>query len=74
MTLEELEQLPREMLTPAQIAPVYGADPQLIRIQARERPELLGFPVSILGSRVKIPKRPFIRFMRELTTEGSEST
>lgn len=65
MTLDQLEALPAEVLTCAQVAPVLCANPATLHLQALERPELLGFPVIVAGSRVKIPKRPFIRFMRE---------
>lgn len=68
LTLDELEALPVEVLTCAQVAPVLGANPATIHGQATDRPELLGFPVIVAGSRVKIPKRPFIRFMREGVT------
>jgi hypothetical protein len=63
MTLDEIAALPVEVLTPAQIAPVLHLDQDTIRGQARECPELLGFPVVVAGNRVKIPKRPFLRFM-----------
>ena len=63
MTLDDLKRLDREFLTPAQVADVLGCDPQGIRVWARQRPEGLGFPVCIVGSRTKIPKRPFIQFM-----------
>lgn len=63
MTLDELEALPVEVLTPAQVAPVLCLDQDTIRGQARECPELLGFPVVVAGNRVKIPKRPFLMFM-----------
>lgn len=63
MTLDDLKRLDREYLTPAQVAEVLGCDPQGIRVWARQRPEGLGFPVCIVGSRTKIPKRPFIQFM-----------
>lgn len=63
MTLDELEALPVEVLTPAQVAPVLHLDQDTIRGQARECPELLGFPVVVAGSRVKIPKRTFVKFM-----------
>lgn len=65
LTLDELAALPVEVLTCAQVAPLLGANPATIHGQAVERPELLGFPVIVAGRRVKIPKRPFIRFMRE---------
>ena len=64
MTLAELEALPTEVLTCQQIAPILGANPATIHGQATDRPELLGFPVIVMGRRVKIPKRPFIAFMR----------
>lgn len=63
MTLEDLAALPGEVLTPAQVAPVLHLHQETIRAQARERPELLGFPVIVAGSRVKIPKRAFLRHM-----------
>jgi hypothetical protein len=63
MTLDEIAALPVEVLTPAQIAPVLHLDQDTIRGQARTCPELLGFPVVVAGNRVKIPKRPFLRFM-----------
>ena len=33
--------------------------------QAMKDPTKLGFPVIVHGTRVKIPKQPFVRFMRE---------
>lgn len=65
MTLDEIEAIPGEVLTPAQVAPVLHLDQDTVRGQAHERPELLGFPVIVAGNRVKIPKRPFLAFMRE---------
>ena len=63
MTLEDIKAMDREMLTPEIVGKVIGSDPQKIRITARQRPYLLGFPVCIIGNRVKIPRRPFISFM-----------
>ena len=64
MTLEELDGIPFEYLTPAQVAGVIRVNPQSIRTQAYEAPERLGFPVIQVGSRVLIPKRAFIMFMK----------
>ena len=50
------------MLTPAQVAPVLGCNPQDIRVTARQAPELLGFPVAVIGTRTKIPRRAFLRW------------
>lgn len=63
MTLDDIRKIDREFLTPAQVAEVLGCDPQGIRVWARQRPEGLGFPVCLVGSRIKIPKVPFLRFM-----------
>jgi hypothetical protein len=64
LTLNDLENIDRDWLTPAQVAPVLGADPNYIRGQAHAEPDKLGFPVIVIGTRVKIPRIPFINFMR----------
>ncbi len=64
MTLQELEAIKEETLTPAQVGPIIGFNPQSIRIQAHENPELLGFPVICTRKRVRIPKQAFLAFMR----------
>ena len=63
MTLEEIRMLDREFLTPAQIAPILGVDPQDVRVAAKQCPEMLGFNVAVIGSRVKVPRLAFIRWM-----------
>lgn len=63
MTLQEIKALDREYLTPAQIAPILGCDAQDIRVAARQRPDLLGFSVSVIGTRVKVPRLAFIKWM-----------
>ena len=64
MTLDEIEAIPDEVLTPAQVAPVLHLDQDTVRGQARTCPARLGFPVIVAGSRVKIPKKSFVKFMR----------
>lgn len=71
LTLEQIEALDAEVLTCAQVAPLLASNPATIHGQAMERPELLGFPVIVAGRRVKIPRRPFVRFMREGRREDS---
>lgn len=63
MTLDELRGLDRETITPAIAARVLGCDPQWIRVAAHQDRSLLGFPVVVLNSRVKIPRLAFIKFM-----------
>ena len=64
MTLQELEQLPKEMLVPTDIAPILGCTPYSINIATRDGKNPFPFPVIRMGSRVRIPKTPFIKFMR----------
>ena len=63
MTVAEIQAYPAEYLTADQIAPILGANPDTIRRQAREAPELLGFPRTVIGRRVRFPKRPFLQFL-----------
>ncbi len=64
MTLREIEQLDTEVLLPAQVAEVLGCFQYSITTQARENAAALGFPVIITGTRVRIPKEAFVRFMK----------
>ncbi len=64
ITLEDLERLESPVITAAQAAPFLRTDPNLIRWQAHHEPEKLGFPVSVAKSRVKIPRLPFLEFIR----------
>ena len=63
-TLPELtRKTDREYFTADEICGVLAINPQTIRDTARQRPELLGFPVILTGSRVRIPRIPVLRFM-----------
>lgn len=66
MTLNEIKTSDKVMLTPADVAEALGVDAQGIRVMAREQPERLGFPVTVVGRGghgVRIPRVPFLRFM-----------
>ena len=63
LTLQDIKQMEKDIITPAEAAQVVGCDPQLIRLEARERPENLGFPVIIVRNRTKIPRVAFIKYM-----------
>ena len=63
MTLRELEQLPKEMLIPADIAPILGCTPYSINVAVKKGTQF-PFPVILMGTRVRIPKMPFIKFMK----------
>ena len=51
------------VLTPEDVAPALGLDPNSIRHQAKENPLMLGFPVCRTGSTTTIPRRPFLRWL-----------
>ena len=63
MTLAELKQLDKDVLTCKDVSGILMCSEQTLHMQAKERPEMLGFPVICVGNRVKIPKQAFIRFM-----------
>ena len=63
MTLNDIRGLDKPFLTPKEVAGVLGSDPQTIRVTARQRPELVGFPYTFTGNRMKIPRIPFLNFM-----------
>ena len=68
-TLQELRELPKEILSPDDISGVLHCHPYSINLAAQSDPGKLGFPVVVMGSRIRIPKAAFIRFM-----EGIEET
>ena len=63
MTLKDIAELDKEVLTCKDIAPILGYGEYQIHEQAIEHPELLGFPVIVIRRRVKIPKGAFIAYM-----------
>jgi hypothetical protein len=69
MTIQEIRDCPREFLIPREVAEVLGTDPNTIRACARLCPERLGFKVALIGHRVKIPRRSFLRWLGDETEE-----
>ena len=63
MTITDIKSLTSITITPEQAASVIGCSAQNIRVAAAQRPELLGFPVIRVGTRTKIPRVPFIKFL-----------
>lgn len=63
MTLDDIKSMEKEIITPAIAADVLGCDPHSIRVVAHTEPDSLGFPVIVMGTRTKIPRRAFIQFM-----------
>lgn len=63
MTLADLSNIEGDVLSANDVAAYLHCSPQLIREQARTKPELLGFKVIVVGTKTMIPKMPFIRYM-----------
>ena len=63
-TLEQLAAIPREYLIPTDVAPVLGVDAYSISVMVREDKRTgrssFPFPTMRIGTRTKIPKRPFL--------------
>lgn len=66
MTLDEIRASDKDVLTVAEAASVLHVSAQLLRIQARQRPQTLPFPVVIYGANgrnIRIPRLAFIAAM-----------
>lgn len=63
MTLEEIRKSDKLLLTASDVAQLLGFNAQSIRLQAREDPSKLGFPVIVIQNRLAIPREPFLRFV-----------
>ena len=73
ITLEQIEALPKDMLIPTDIAGYLGCSPYTINVVTRDGKNPFPFPVIRLGTRVKIPKIPFIRAMRGETIKRGDT-
>lgn len=63
MTIADIQASDKIFLTPSDISDVLECDPQSIRVMARQAPQLLGFPFTLVGTRMRIPRVPFLRFI-----------
>lgn len=63
MTLQEIRESSKDMLTVHDICKIVGIDQNRIMWQARENPNRLGFPVCVAGRTVRIPRKAFVRWM-----------
>ena len=69
-TLEEIEASEKTMLVPEDVAEYLGCHHHTINLQAKANPALLGFPVTVMGTRVRIPREGFLRWARGIGQEG----
>lgn len=63
MKLDEMRGSEKEFLTPEDVAEVIGCKAHAINLQARSDPSALGFPVCMMGTRVRIPRQGFLHWM-----------
>ncbi len=60
----EIEQSEDIFLLPDDVAKAIGVAPQRLREQAKDEPEKLGFNVIVVGTSIKIPRVPFLEFVK----------
>lgn len=60
----EIEQSEEFFLLPDDVAKAIGVAPQRLREQAKDEPEKLGFNVIVVGTSIKIPRVPFLEFVK----------
>lgn len=63
MTFQQIRESDKDFLTPEDVAEVLGCMPYTINAQAKEDKAQLGFPVNMMGSRVRIPRLGFIHWV-----------
>lgn len=66
-TLEDIKNISKTMLSPEEVCRYMGGDPHILRDTVRrdkkQHTDSLGFPVMIIGNRIKIPKDAFVAIM-----------
>lgn len=69
MKLQEMRESNKVFLTCKDVSELLQADPNTIRAQAHDDPSKLGFSVIVLGSYIKIPRIPFLKFIGQIYPE-----
>ena len=72
MTFAEICQSGKDMLTPGDVCEVLECNPHSIRNQAQRDASRLGFPVIVIGSRVRIPRTAFVQYLLGAKNERKE--
>ena len=71
--LDRIAALDKDMLVPTDICKYLGCCAYSINVATRDGKNPFPFPVIRMGTRVRIPKMPFIKAMRgELYEKGKE--
>lgn len=68
--LDRIEALPKEMLVPTDICKYLGCSAYTINVATRDGQNPFPFPIIRIGTRVRIPKIPFIKSMRGESEKG----
>ena len=63
MELDRIAALPKEMLVPTDVAQYLGCCAYTINIATRDGRNPFPFPIIRMGTRVRIPKIPFLKAM-----------
>ena len=61
--VSEIRELDTVTITPELAARALGCDPQYLRDNIKDRPELIGFRFCRIGARTIIPRKPFLQFL-----------
>ena len=69
MTLDEIRGSDKDFLVPADVAEVIGCQAYSINLQAKTDLAKLGFPAALIGTRVRIPRKGFLKWMGEEVDE-----
>lgn len=70
MTIRELMDSEKVIVTPAEVAPVLGMHPQVINLMAREG--TLPFRYIRSGNRTKIPRIPLLQWLGAIPENGGQ--
>lgn len=62
MTIEEIRASNKTVLIPKDVCGVLGCSQYAINVTAKMAPERLGFPVAVIGTRIKIPREGFLKW------------
>ena len=63
-TLSDIENIESDCLTPQQVSDILKVSNKTFLKAALSDHNDLGFPIIKVGQRIKIPKEPFLKFMK----------
>ena len=63
MTWQELKESNKLFVTADDVSEGLNCDPQTLRLAVREQKELVGFPCSMIGKTLRIPRPAFIKWV-----------